>query len=453
MPLRITVLGTGYLGATHAMCMAELGFEVLGLDTDEAQVKALAGGSLPFHEPDLEQLLHSGLRSGRLRFTTSYAEAAEFGDVHFVCVGTPQRAGSSGADLSHLWSCADALAPRLTRPCLVVGKSTVPVGTAEALAERLARLAPVGAAAEVAWNPEFLREGHAVADTMRPDRIVAGVTSPRAEAILREVYAGPLADGVPFLVMDLPTAQLVKAAANAFLATKISFINAMAEVCEATGADIVPLGRALALDERIGGRFLAPGLGFGGGCLPKDIRAFATTARELGVDSVSALLAEVDAINLRRRARMVDLALELVGGSLEGRAVAVLGCSFKPNSDDIRDSPALDVAETVHGLGARVTVYDPAAMDRARQGHPELDYASSMLDAAAGADLVLLLTEWRELTGADPGVLGEAVAQRNIVDGRNVLDADRWRAAGWRYRALGRPATPATDTIPVSAES
>jgi UDPglucose 6-dehydrogenase len=450
MPQRVTVLGTGYLGATHAICMAELGFEVIGLDTDDTKVKALAGGSLPFHEPDLEDLLHSGLRSGRLRFTTSYAEAAEFADVHFVCVGTPQLPGSSGADLSHLWSCADALAPQLTRPCLIVGKSTVPVGTAEAFAERIAGLAPVGAAAEVAWNPEFLREGHAVADTMRPDRIVAGVTSRRAEAILREVYATPLAEGVPFLVMDLPTAQLVKVAANAFLATKISFINAMAEVCEAAGADVVPLARALALDERIGGRFLAPGLGFGGGCLPKDIRAFAATASELGVGSVTALLDEVDAINLRRRAAAVDLALELAGGSLEGRAVAVLGCSFKPNSDDIRDSPALDVAETVHGLGARVTVYDPAAMDRARQVHPELEYASSMLDAAAGADLLLLLTEWREFTGADPGVLGQAVAQRNIVDGRNVLDADRWRAAGWRYRALGRPATPAADTIPVT---
>ena len=444
MPLRITVLGTGYLGATHAVCLAELGFEVVGLDTDEAQVKALASGSLPFHEPGLEELLHRGLRSGRLRFTTSYAEAAEFGDVHFVCVGTPQRADSSAADMSHLWACADALAPRLTRPCLVVGKSTVPVGTAEALAERLARLAPAGVAAEVAWNPEFLREGHAVADTMRPDRIVAGVTSPRAEAILREVYAAPLADGVPFLVMDLATAQLVKVAANAFLATKISFINAMAEVCEASGADVVPLAQALGLDERIGRRFLAPGLGFGGGCLPKDIRAFGTTARELGVSAVSALLGEVDAINLRRRARMVDLALELAGGSLEGRAVGVLGCSFKPNSDDIRDSPALDVADTVHGLGAQVTVYDPAAMDRARQLHPELEYASSMHDAAAGADLLLLLTEWPEFVDADPGVLGHAVAQRNIVDGRSVLDADRWRAAGWRYRALGRPATPAT---------
>jgi UDPglucose 6-dehydrogenase len=435
---RITVLGTGYLGTTHAACLAELGFEVLGLDTDDTQVKALAGGSLPFHEPGLEELLQKGLDSGRLRFTTSYADAAEFGDVHFVCVGTPQRADSSAADLSHLEACVEALAPRLTRPCLVVGKSTVPVGTAALLAERLTRLAPVGAEAELAWNPEFLREGHAVADTMRPDRIVAGVTSERAEALLREVYAQPLAAGVPFLVTDLPTAELVKGAANAFLATKVSFINAMAEMCEAAGADIVPLAEALAHDNRIGGRFLVPGLGFGGGCLPKDIRAFAAAARDLGVGSVSSWLGEVDAINLRRRARMVDLALEITGG--ECRVVGVLGCSFKPQSDDIRDSPALDVAGTLHNLGARVTVYDPAAMDRARQVHPELEYASSMMDAAAGADVLLLLTEWREFIEADPAVLGRTVNQRNIADGRGALDADRWRAAGWRYRALGRPA-------------
>jgi UDPglucose 6-dehydrogenase len=451
MSPRITVLGTGYLGATHAVCLAELGFEVLGLDTNEDQVKALAAGRLPFHEPDLEQLLVSNLRSGRLRFTTSYAEAAAFGDVHFVCVGTPQRADSAAADLSHLLTCVDALAPLLTRPCLVVGKSTVPVGTSEIIAERLARLSPAGPAAELAWNPEFLREGHAVADTMRPDRIVVGVRSARAEAILREVYAGPVTAGVPFLVTGLPTAELVKVAANAFLATKVSFINAMAEVCEAVGADIVPLAQALAHDNRIGGRFLAPGLGFGGGCLPKDIRAFGATTSELGVGSVSALLGEVDAINLRRRARMVDLALELAGGSLEGCAVGVLGCSFKPNSDDIRDSPALDVAGTVHGLGARVTVYDPAAMDKARRIHPELEYAGSMLAAAADADVLLLLTEWPEFAEADPEVLGKAVARRNIADGRNVLDAERWRAAGWRYRALGRPDTSASaDSLPLA---
>jgi UDPglucose 6-dehydrogenase len=451
MPPRITVLGTGYLGATHAACMAECGFEVLGLDTKPDQVSALAAGRLPFHEPELEDLLRKGLASGRLRFTTSYADAAAFGDVHFVCVGTPQRADSSAADLSYILACVDALAPLLTRPCLVVGKSTVPVGTAELVAERLAQQAPVGAAAELAWNPEFLREGHAVADTIHPDRIVAGVNSARAEEILREVYATPIAEGAPFLVTTLPTAQLVKVAANAFLATKVSFINAMAEVCEAVGADVVPLADALAHDLRIGGRFLVPGLGFGGGCLPKDIRAFASTARELGVGSVSALLAEVDAINLRRRARMVDLALELAGGSLEGRTVGVLGCSFKPGSDDIRDSPALDVAGSVHGLGARVVVYDPAAMERARRQQPELEYAGSMLDAAAGADLLLLLTEWPEFVQADPAVLGKAVAQRNIADGRSVLDADRWRAAGWRYRALGRPGLPAsTSSIPVN---
>ena len=451
MPLRVSVLGTGYLGATHAACLAELGFEVVGLDTNEAQVNALAAGRLPFHEPELEELLCSGLRSGRLRFTTSYAEAAAFGDVHFVCVGTPQRADSDAADLGHLLACIDALAPLLDRPCLVVGKSTVPVGTSDILSERLAELAPAGSAVELAWNPEFLREGHAVADTMRPDRIVVGVRSDRAEAILREVYAGPLAAGVPFLVTGLPTAELVKVAANAFLATKVSFINAIAEVCEVTGADVVPLAQALALDERIGGRFLGPGLGFGGGCLPKDIRAFSARTRELGVGSVSAWLGEVDAINLRRRARMVDLALELAGGSLEGRTVGVLGCSFKPNSDDIRDSPALDVAGTVHGLGARVTVYDPAAMDRARQVHPELEYANSLPDVAADADVLLLLTEWREFVEADPEVLGKVVAQRNIADGRSVLDADRWRAAGWRYRALGRPETSASaDSVPLT---
>jgi UDPglucose 6-dehydrogenase len=452
MPLRITVLGTGYLGATHAACLADLGFEVLGLDTNEAQVNALAAGRLPFHEPELEELLRSGLRSGRLRFGTSYADAAAFGDVHFVCVGTPQRADSDAADLSHVMACIDALAPGLDRPCLVVGKSTVPVGTSEIVSERLARLSPAGPAVEVAWNPEFLREGHAVADTLRPDRIVVGVQSARAEAVLREVYAEPIAAGVPFLVTGLPTAELVKVAANAFLATKVSFINAMAEVCEAADADVVRLAEALGHDNRIGGRFLVPGLGFGGGCLPKDIRAFGARARELGVGSVSALLGEVDAINLRRRARMVDLALELAGGSLDGRAVAVLGCSFKPGSDDIRDSPALDVAGTVHGLGARVTVYDPAAMSRARQVHPELEYAGSMLEAAAGAEVVLLLTEWPEFIGADPEVLGKTVARRNIADGRSALDAERWRAAGWRYRALGRPARSAsTDSVSLTS--
>jgi UDPglucose 6-dehydrogenase len=436
---RITVLGTGYLGTAHAACLAEMGFQVLGVDVDPARIDALTRGELPFFEPGLEPLLRAGLNSGRLSFTTSYEHAAAFGDVHFVCVGTPQREGSYGADLSQVNACIDALAPLLRGPCLVIGKSTVPVGTAGMLAERLSRMSPAGRACELAWNPEFLREGHAVQDTMRPDRIVAGVGSEHAAAVLREIYAEPIAAGTPFLVTDLATAELVKVAANAFLATKISFINAMAEVCEATHADVMQLSEALGHDPRIGSAALRPGLGFGGGCLPKDIRAFMARAEELGVDQALSFLREVDAINMRRRARMVDLARELAGGSLRGQTVGVLGVAFKPDSDDIRDSPALDVAATIHGLGAAVTVYDPAALRHARRTHPELGYAGSAVDAVTGADVTLLLTEWQEFRDADPEELGKAVARRNIVDGRNALDADRWRAASWHYRALGRP--------------
>ncbi|WP_281262381.1 UDP-glucose dehydrogenase family protein [Allonocardiopsis opalescens] len=437
--LRLSVIGTGYLGATHAACMADLGFEVLALDVDAAKIERLAAGNLPFYEPGLEEVLRRGLASGRLRFTTDFAEIAEFADVHFLCVGTPQRDDSGAADLRYVHSAVDALAPLLTRPSLIVGKSTVPVGTAAALAERIAAAAPAGAEAELAWNPEFLREGFAVQDTLHPDRIVIGVRDGRAEALLREVYATQIADETPFVVADFQTAELVKVSANAFLATKISFINAMAEVCEATGSDVTKLSLALSYDDRIGGKFLGPGLGFGGGCLPKDIRAFMARADELGVEPALSFLREVDAINQRRRARMVDLARELVGGSFEGAVVGVLGAAFKPNSDDIRDSPALDVAAKIRGQGARVTVYDPAALENARRAHPDLDYADTMLAAASDASVVLLLTEWQEFREADPNVLAKVVATRAMVDGRNALDPERWREAGWTYRALGRP--------------
>lgn len=439
MPHRITVIGTGYLGTAHAACLAELGFEVLGLDVNPDQIVALRAGRLPFFEPGLAELLEQGMASGRLRFAMSYQEAAEFGDVHFVCVGTPQQEGSDHADLSMVYRCVETLAPRLTRPCLVVGKSTVPVGTATALAGRLARLSPCGHEAELAWNPEFLREGHAVEDTLRPDRIVVGVTSPRAEAILRQIYAAPIAAGVPFLATGLATAEIVKMAANTFLATKISFINAIAEVCEATGADAAKVALALGHDARIGAGSLHPGVGFGGGCLPKDLRAFQARAAELGAGEALSFLRHVDAINLRRRTRAVTLARELADGSLAGRAVAVLGAAFKPGSDDIRDSPALAVAEMIHDLGATVTVYDPVAVDRARLAHPRLRYADSLLGAVLEADVVLLLTEWQEFRDADPDELGKAVRRRNIVDGRNVLDQACWEAASWFYRALGRP--------------
>jgi UDPglucose 6-dehydrogenase len=438
---RLTVFGTGYLGTAHAACLASLGFEVLGVDVDAARARALQAGTLPFYEPGLEPLLREGLRAGRLSFTTSYPAAAEFGDVHFICVGTPQRPGAAGADLSQFESCFTGLAPLLRRPCLVVGKSTVPPGTAAAYGQRLPVIAPAGPGAELAWNPEFLREGHAVADTLRPDRIVAGVWSGRAEATLREVYAEPLAAGVPFLITDPATAEMVKVAANAFLATKISFINAMAEVCEVTGADVLSLADALGRDPRIGGAGLGPGLGFGGGCLPKDIRALAARAAELGAGEALEFLHEIDAINQRRRTRLVDMAREAAGGRLDGRRVGVLGVAFKPGSDDIRDSPALEVAARIRALGARVAVFDPAAMDRARKVHPELDYTGSVLGAAAEADVLLLLTEWPEFSAADPEVLAKTVARRAVVDARHALDADAWRAHGWDYRAPGRPAT------------
>ncbi len=433
---RLTVIGTGYLGATHAVCMAELGFEVLGLDVLPEKVEALASGTVPFYEPGLPELLQKNLDTGRLRFTTSFEEAGAFGDVHFVCVGTPQKKGEYAADMAYVDAAFTALLPHVKPGSLLVGKSTVPAGTAERLAEQIAASRPD---VELAWNPEFLREGFAVEDTLTPDRLVFGVRSDRAEEQLRAAFAPVLAIPTPVVVTDFATAQLVKVAANAFLATKISFINAMAEVCEATGGDVTMLSKALSYDTRIGGRFLHAGLGFGGGCLPKDIRAFMARAGELGVDQALSFLKEVDAINLRRRARMIDLAREEIGGSFGGMRVAVLGAAFKPNSDDIRDSPALDVAATIQKQGAAVCVYDPAAMDNARIKHPELGYRDSAVEACRGADIVLHLTEWAEFVQMDPAVLSEVVAERRIVDGRNALDPDTWRGAGWTYRALGRP--------------
>ena len=433
-PLRLTVLGTGYLGITHAACMASLGFDVLGVDIDARKVDQLNAGQLPIYEPGLGELLRSGLDSGRLAFTTSYPQAAAFGDVHFICAGTPPQSGSDHADLTQVDGCVATLAPLLNRPCLVVGKSTVPVGTARRLA---AELAAACQGAELAWNPEFLREGSAVADAITPDRIVAGVMSPSAEEVLRTVYARQIAGGTPFFATDLETAELAKVAANAYLATKVSFINAMAEVCEAAGGNVYALSQILGADVRIGSAFLRPGLGFGGGCLPKDIRGFLARATDLEVGQALGFLREVDSINLRRRSRAADLAGELVGGDLTDVPVCVLGAAFKAGSDDVRDSPALDVAQILHGMGAQVTVYDPAALANARRTHPELGYAATLAEAARGAHVVLVLTEWTEFAELKPGDLATIVARQNIVDGRGVLNPELWRAADWNYRALG----------------
>ncbi|MFS0900770.1 UDP-glucose dehydrogenase family protein [Mycolicibacterium litorale] len=440
--MRCAVFGTGYLGATHAAGMAELGHEVVGVDIDPGKVAKLAAGDIPFFEPGLPEVLTANLGAGRLTFTTDYDVAAEFADVHFLGVGTPQKRGEYGADLRHVHAVIDTLVPRLRRDAVIVGKSTVPVGTAADLAGRARALAPAGVDVEVAWNPEFLREGLAVHDTMHPDRIVLGVQedSRRAEQAVRQLYAPLLEAGVPFLVTDLQTAELVKVSANAFLATKISFINAISEVCEAAGADVGLLADALGHDPRIGRRFLNAGLGFGGGCLPKDIRAFMARAGELGASHALTFLREVDSINMRRRTRMVELTTAACGGSLLGANVAVLGAAFKPHSDDVRDSPALNVAGMLQLNGATVNVYDPKAMDNSRRVFPTLNYATSIADACEHADAVLVGTEWPEFVDLEPAALADTVRAKVVVDGRNCLDAARWQDAGWRVYALGRQA-------------
>lgn len=441
--MRMTVFGTGYLGATHAACMAELGHDVLGVDVDESKIEALSSGQVPFYEPGLPEVLERNLESGRLSFSTNYSKAAEFAHVHFLGVGTPQRHGSYAADMTYVRAVIEELVPLLQGEHVIFGKSTVPVGTAAELQELADSLCVEGTSVEIAWNPEFLREGYAVKDTITPDRIVLGVRAgeSRAEELAREVYAQPLSHNTPFLVTDLQTAELVKVSANAFLATKISFINAVSEICEIAGGDVVALADAIGHDDRIGRKFLGAGLGFGGGCLPKDIRAFMARAGELGADQALTFLREVDAINMRRRDRMVDLAKKAFAGSLLGHRVTVLGCAFKPNSDDVRDSPALSVAGSLSLGGAAVTVYDPQGMDNARKVFPTLGYAESASEALRDAELVILATEWQEFRDLDPAEVGKLVARKHIIDGRNVLDVASWNDAGWIVEALGRTLT------------
>ena len=435
--MRMSVIGCGYLGAVHAAAMASIGHDVVGIDVDERKVAALGSGTAPFFEPQLSELLADGLASGRLRFSSDMADAAGAA-VHFLAVGTPQLAGGHAADLRYVDAAVEGLLPHRHPGDGLAGTSTVPVGTAARLAERLA-----GTGATLVWNPELLREGWAVHDTRTPDRLVVGAApgpdGEHAVDVLRAAYGSAIEAGTPFLVTDLATAELVKGAANAFLATKISFINAMAEIAEAVGADVTLLADALGHDGRIGRRYLGSGIGFGGGCLPKDIRAFAARAEELGRGEAVGFLREVDAINLRRRDRAVQLVVDALGGLVFGRRIAVLGAAFKPFSDDIRDSPALDVAVRLRGLGADVVVTDPAAIDNAQAAHPQLGYARERDDALREADAVVIVTEWDEYRrDLSPAHAGGLVRGRIIVDGRNCLDAAAWRAAGWQYHGMGR---------------
>jgi UDPglucose 6-dehydrogenase len=434
MALKLSVIGTGYLGATHAACMASLGFEVIGFDTENIKIDLLSKGKVPFYEPDLEELLAEQIKAGRLRFTKDIAELADV-DVHFICVGTPQVKGGNAADLTYVNSALESIA-RIVKPGgLVVGKSTVPVGTATRLRNRLIELNPN---ADLAWNPEFLREGFAVEDTLRPNRLVVGVTNDNSEKILKEVYAINLKENTPWVRADLPTAELVKVAANSFLATKISFINAMAEICEAAGGDVTILAKAIGYDPRIGSRFLQAGIGFGGGCLPKDIRAFMARAEELGAKQAVEFLKEVDAINLRARQRIIELVRRDLSEDLVGKKVAILGAAFKPDSDDVRDSPALDIAAQIQAAGAIVTVHDPKAIANAQKRFPALKFAEDINNTLKDADIVLHLTEWKIYRDINPGQVKSLVKTAIMIDGRNALDRDAWRAAGWKFRALGR---------------
>jgi UDPglucose 6-dehydrogenase len=432
--MKLSVIGCGYLGATHAACMSSLGFQIVGIDTDQSKIDLLSNGELPFYEPGLDSLLVSEIKTGRLTFTTDFAAAAD-ADVHFICVGTPQSKEGLAADLTFVKSAIAAIAPFLKDGALVVGKSTVPVGTAQALREILAISAPH---ADLAWNPEFLREGFAVEDTLRPNRLVVGVVNDRAENILKEVYQPIIDLGTPWIRADLPTAELVKVAANSFLATKISFINAMAEVCEAAGGDVTVLAKAIGYDPRIGSRFLQAGIGFGGGCLPKDIRAFMARAEELGADQALEFLREIDAINLRARQRVIDVVRADLSEDLTQYKIAILGATFKPDSDDVRDSPALDIAAQLQAAGATIVVHDPKGIEPARKRFPHLDYAERVTDCVKGADAILHLTEWKEYRELDPAVIGQLVKSKFLIDGRNALDREKWRAAGWRVHALGR---------------
>ncbi|MEI9907687.1 MAG: UDP-glucose/GDP-mannose dehydrogenase family protein [Actinomycetota bacterium] len=434
MSLTLSVIGTGYLGTTHAACMASLGFDVIGIDTDSEKIASLNRGELHVYEPGLEELLKEQLASGRLTFTTDISKIAQ-AEVHFICVGTPQVENSLAADLTFVQTAFQSLLPHLKTGSLIVGKSTVPVGTAQSLATQLSTQAPH---AELAWNPEFLREGFAVEDTLRPNRVVVGVQSERAENVLKEVFASLIEANIPWITADLPTSELVKVAANAFLATKISFINAMAEICEVSGADVTVLAKSIGYDPRIGHRFLQAGIGFGGGCLPKDLRAFMARADELGTKESLAFLAEIDAINLRARQRVIPLVTSLLNGVVADKKIAILGAAFKPNSDDVRDSPALDIASILFSQGAQVSIHDPKAISNARSRFPNFDYSETVEACVDQADIVLHLTEWAQYREIDPLELKTLVRGSIIVDGRNALDRDLWRSAGWKFHSVGR---------------
>src|SRR6266516_25957 len=437
--MRVTVIGAGHVGLVTAVCMAKIGHDVVADDDDQAKIELMRGGKAWFHEPELEPLMAEALAAGRLRFTSDKGEAVRHGEVIFISVGTPPRPDGS-PNLRYVEAVACEVARNLPvgEFRLICEKSTVPVQTGERVAQVIAREARPGVDYEVASNPEFLREGSAVEDTLRPDRIVVGTDSERGTEVLRALYA-PITDqpGTEFLATDRNTAELIKHASNAFLATKISFINAVARVCERSGADVEVVARGMGLDPRIGPSFLRAGPGYGGSCFPKDVAAFAHRSRELGVDFT--MLNEVARINIEARRSVVEKVRELLW-HLDGKRIGVLGLTFKPETDDLRESPAVDVVRTLLDDGASVVVYDPVASDaETRQLLPGLERAAKAIDVADGAHALVLLTEWAEFADLEPVVLAERMAYPIVVDARNALDRERYLAAGFTVAGMGRP--------------
>ena len=413
--------------------MASLGHEVVVVDVDSAKIAQLAVGKVPFFEPGLTELFSSVRETNRLTFSSDISAISQC-EINFLCIGTPQTTDGLAADLSALQSAFSSVLAAAKSGSVIVGKSTVPVGTAERFNDEIRASKR---SLTLNWNPEFLREGHALADTLEPNRIVIGAHQPSDATLLADFYKS-VSPNAPQFITNFPTAELVKVAANAFLATKISFINAMSEVADTTGADVALLADAIGIDDRIGRKFLGAGIGFGGGCLPKDIRAFLARADELGLGDSLHFLREFDLINQRARTRAVALALRELGNP-HGKKVAVLGAAFKPDSDDVRDSPALEIAEMLSTLGANVLVTDPRALENAKLKIPDLNYSESIHETVQDADLIMHLTEWSDYRALDPIEIKKLVKTATIFDGRNALDVIRWQSAGWKLLALGRP--------------
>lgn len=433
--MRIAMIGTGYVGLVSAACFSQFGHEVICVDKDQKKIDILRDGQMPIYEPGLDQLVINNVSQGRLKFTTDIKRAIQDVDVVYIAVGTPSRRGDGFADLSYVFAAVEEVAALLERYTIIALKSTVPVGTAEKVRDTIKRVNP-RIDFDVVSNPEFLREGSAIEDFIRPDRIVIGTTSPKAAEMMRQLYAPLFINETPILETSLQSAELIKYAANAFLATKISFINEIANLCEATGANVQEVARGIGLDKRIGDKFLHAGPGYGGSCFPKDTRALIQSAKEAGV--ALRIVDAVTTVNDDRKLHMADKIIAACGGDVKGKAIAILGVTFKPNTDDMREAPSLDIIPVLQQQGAKVSVFDPQAHLEARSMLQDINWASDAYDCAQGADCLVILTEWNEFRALDMSRIKQIVRVPLIVDLRNIYKPKEMSAQGFDYFSIGR---------------